>query len=178
MSRFNISVSAVVMAALAICAAPASADEVDPCAHFTWNVSHETGVMKQTPQSVKAAVTPGSKSPLLQVEKLYELKLTGQEAVTYAVTPAKPAHADKPQGGMARFQVPKAGVYRISISSGHWIDVLDGTQFVKSRDFQASHGCARPRKIVEFDLPGGRDLILQLSGFPDATVMVAITAVS
>jgi hypothetical protein len=72
----------------------------------------------------------------------------------------------------------QAGRYRVSISSDHWIDVLDGTQLMSSRDFQGQHGCQRPHKIVEFDLPADRDLTLQFSGSTDAHVIVAITAVS
>jgi hypothetical protein len=69
-------------------------------------------------------------------------------------------------------------VYRISITSGHWIDVIEGDQFVKSKDFQGSRGCARPHKIVEFDLAGQKDLLLQLSGSTDASVTLAITPVA
>jgi hypothetical protein len=48
---------------------------------------------------------------------------------------------------------------------------------VPSVDFQGHVGCERPSKIVEFDLPAGRDLTLQFSGSNDAEVFVAITAV-
>jgi hypothetical protein len=77
-----------------------------------------------------------------------------------------------------RFRVEKAGRYRVSISSGHWIDIVDGTQLVSSRDFQGQRGCERPHKIVEYELPAGRNLTLQFSGSTDAQVIVAITAVN
>jgi hypothetical protein len=66
----------------------------------------------------------------------------------------------------------------VSITSGHWIDVVDGAQAVKSKDFQGSRGCERPHKIVLFELPGERDLVLQLSGAADSPVLVAITPVA
>lgn len=166
------------LAALALLgAAPLSADEVDGC-HFVWDVSHELAVMKQTPQAVMAAVKSGPDAPLLQVDKLYDLKLSGQSGVTYAVKPAKPTLNDSIQGGVARFRLDKAGTYRISITTGHWIDVVDGSQVIKSRDFTGARGCARPRKIVEYDLPAGKDLTLQLSGSSDASVLLTITPVS
>jgi hypothetical protein len=65
----------------------------------------------------------------------------------------------------------------VSITSGHWIDVVDGVQAVPSVDFQGHVGCKRPSKIVEFDLPAKRELTLQFSGSSDAEVLVAITAV-
>jgi hypothetical protein len=37
---------------------PALADEGDGCSHFSWDVSHELQVMKQTAASVTAAITP------------------------------------------------------------------------------------------------------------------------
>jgi hypothetical protein len=65
----------------------------------------------------------------------------------------------------------------VAITSGHWIDVADGDKLLKSHDFQGARGCERPRKIVEYDLPAGRELTLQLSGASDATVILAVTAV-
>lgn len=166
-----------VAAALILCGAPAFADEVDGCAHFVWDVGHELAVMKQRPQAVTAGIKAGSEAPLLQLDKLYDLKLSGQGGVSYAAKPAKPTLNDSVQGGIARFHTDEAGAYRVSITSGHWIDVVDGTQVIKSRDFTGARGCERPRKIVEFELPAGKELTLQLSGSTDAAVMLAITPV-
>jgi hypothetical protein len=158
--------------------APTLADETEGCSHFTWDVSHELAVMKQAPKSVTAATKAGAGAPLLQLDTLYELKLAPQSGVTYSAKPAKPTLNDSAQGGLVRFHIEQPGVYRISITSGHWIDVIEGDQFVKSKDFQGSRGCARPHKIVEFDLPGHKDLLLQLSGSTDASVTLAITPVA
>ncbi len=59
--------------------------------------------------------------------------------------------------------------------AGHWIDVVDGEQLVKSKDFSGSRECARPHKIVEFELPANKDLVLQFSGATDSAVTTAIT---
>jgi hypothetical protein len=168
----------LITAASAACVAPAVADEVEGCSHFTWDVSHELAVMKQTPKPITAATKPGSETPLLQVDTLYELKLAPQGAVTYSAKPAKPTLDDSAQGGLVRFHVEQPGLYRISITSGHWIDVIEGEQFIKSKDFQGSRGCARPHKIVEFDLPAHKDFVLQFSGSTDPSVTLAITPVA
>jgi hypothetical protein len=155
----------------------AIAADADPCTRFTWDVSHELAVMKQTPQTLTAAGKPGKDVPQLQLDKLYEIKLASQSAVTLALTPGKPTLPDNAHAGLAKFQTGKAGRYRISITSGHWIDVIDGKQLIRSRDFQGARGCERPRKIVAYDLPAGRELTLQLSGSSDAVVILSVTAV-
>jgi hypothetical protein len=167
--------TAAAIAVLAFIPAVQAAD-ADPCTRFTWDVTRELAVMKQTPESVTAGVKAGTKVPTLSPGKLYELKLSDQSTVTFVAKPAKPTLPDGAQGGLAQFRVSKAGKYRVAMTSGHWIDVVAGTEMIKSRDFQGARGCERPRKIVEYQLPAGRDLTLQLSGAPDATVIISITA--
>jgi molybdate transport system substrate-binding protein len=155
-----------------------STADADPCTRFTWDVSRERAVMKQTPRAVVAAVKAGADVPQIEPAKPYEVKLADQSAVTFVAKPGKAALADGAHAGLVRFRVARAGRYRVAISSKHWIDIVDGTMLVSSRDFQGQHGCERPHKIVEYELPAGRDLILQFSGSTDAQVIVAITAVS
>ena len=156
----------------------ANAADTDPCTGFTWDVSRERAVMKQTPRAVSGAVRPGADVPKIEPEKLYEVKLADQSAVTFVAKPGKAALTDGAHAGLVRFRVEKSGRYRISITSEHWIDVIEGTQLESSRDFQGQRGCERPHKIVEYELPAGRDLTLQFSGSTGARVIVAITAVS
>ncbi len=155
-----------------------STADADPCTRFTWDVSRERAVMKQTPRAVAGAVRPGADVPQIEPEKLYEVKLADQSTVTFVAKPGKAALTDGAHAGLVRFRVEKAGRYRVSITSRHWIDVVEGTRVVSSRDFQGQRGCERPHKIVEYELPAGRDLTLQFSGSTDAQVIVAITAVS
>jgi hypothetical protein len=166
---------ASMLLSIAIGHAAVAAD--DPCTHFTWDVTHELAVMKQSPQTIAVGVKPGAEVPQLATEKLYDIQLAPQNTVVFAVKPAKPALDDGAQAGLLRFKTSKAQRYRVSITSGHWIDVIDGQQTLRSRDFQGQRGCERPRKIVEYDLPPERELILQFSGSTDAKVLLAITAV-
>jgi hypothetical protein len=155
----------------------AGAADVDPCTRFKWDVSREMAVMNQTAQAITAALKPGVDVPQLMIGTLYTLKLADQNAVTFVAKPAK-SHSDvEARAGLVRFRVEQAGRYRISITSGHWLDVIDGGQAVKAIDFQGHVGCERPRKIVEYELPAARVLTLQLSGSADAQVVMAITAV-
>jgi hypothetical protein len=175
-NKMSLKLPALLVAGL-LCHAAMAAD-VDPCTKFTWDVSHELAVMKQTPQPVAAAAKPGKDVPQLQIDKLYEIKLTNQSGVTFVLTPGKPTLPDNAQAGLARFHTDKAGRYRVAITSGHWLDIVDGKQLIRSRDFQGARGCERPHKIVEYDLPAGRELTLQLSGSSDAAVVLSVTAVA
>jgi hypothetical protein len=178
MARFNSLSFALVIVLMALPFADAGAADADPCAHFKWDVSRELAVMRKTPQSITAALKPGADVPQLKVGVLYALTLADQSGVTFVAQPAK-SHSDRAaRAGLARFRVDAAGHYRISITSGHWLDVIDAGQAVNSLDFQGHTGCERPRKIVEYELPEGRDLTLQLSGSADAQVLIAITAVA
>jgi len=161
----------------ALDAGAVSAADTDPCAQFTWDVSHERSVMKEAPRIVAAAIKPGADVPQIQLEEPYEVKLSDQSTVTYAANPGKATLANGAHAGLVRFRVEKAGKYRVSITSAHWIDIVDATQLVSSKDFQGQQGCDRPHKVVEYELPAGRDLTLQFSGSTDAEVIVAITAV-
>jgi hypothetical protein len=163
---------------IAMAGQAASAADTDPCTRFTWDVSHVVALMKQTPRAVVATVKSSAHVPQIEPEKLYEVKLAGQSGVTFVAKPSKPTLNDDTHAGLVRFRVEKAGRYRVAITSGHWIDIVDGTQLVSSRDFQGQRGCERPHKIVEYELPAGRELTLQFSGSTDAQMIVAITAVS
>jgi hypothetical protein len=156
----------------------ALAAEVDGCTKFTWDVTHELAVFKGVPKPVAAGTKAGKEAPQLKLDQVYELKLANQTGVTFALQPGKPTLPDNAQAGVFRFHTEKAGRYRVGITSGHWIDVVDGDKLIKSRDFQGARGCERPHKIVEYELPANSDLTLQLSGATDVTVIVAVTAVA
>jgi hypothetical protein len=68
--------------------------------------------------------------------------------------------------------------HRISLSTRHWVDVVDGSTLLESRDFQGAGGCERPHKVVEFDLPANRSLTLQVSRAPDVAIAIAVTRAS
>jgi hypothetical protein len=134
--------------------------------------------MKQSPQVLAAAATPDANIPQLQLDKLYELRLTKQSAVKFVVPPARAATGDDARAGLVQFRSMEAGRYRISLSTRHWADVVDGTLLIESHDFQGAGGCERPHKVVEFDLPANRSLTLQFSRAPNSAVAIAVTRAS
>lgn len=151
--------------------------ESESCAHFKWDVSHERSLMLQEPQPIDAAASPAVKLAHLQLDTLYELRLAPQSTVKFALPPGKDRAGDDTHGGLVSFRVGTAATYRISISTGHWVDVVDGKRLIEATEYSGQHDCDRPHKVVQFELPAGRDLILQLSGSDSGSVLLAISPV-
>jgi hypothetical protein len=68
----------------------------------------------------------------------------------------------------------KPGVYRLSMSSGAWVDVLDGGAYLHPIAFSSAKDCEGARKSVKFDLPA-RPLALQFSGVPGERISVIVS---
>jgi hypothetical protein len=68
----------------------------------------------------------------------------------------------------------KPGVYRLTMSSGAWVDVLDGGSYLHPIGFSGAKDCEGARKSVKFDLPS-RPLALQLSGVPRDQISVIVS---
>jgi len=144
------------------------------CGSFTTDVSRELAVMRQPPIAMTAASSVSDSAPRLSPGKHYAVSLVAQRQVRFAAKPGQATRADNPRGGVFRFEVEKPGIYRVSITSRHWIDVLDGGTVIASVNHHGP-GCDLLHKIVEFDLAAGRPFTLQLSGRDDAIVGLAIT---
>jgi len=146
------------------------------CDAYTWDVSHELDVLSKPAISLNAGSNMKTIAPV-DLDKRYAVKLVPQSSVKFAAKVSKPALDDGAQGGMVSFRTGKAGKYRVSLTTGHWLDVVDGGNLVVSRDFQGQRGCEKVHKVVEFELTGNHDFVLQLSGGTAASVGLAITQV-
>jgi hypothetical protein len=166
--------AAVACGAVATAMASSAALAADPCEGFTWNVAHERALFAGAPMAVSAATAAGP-APSLAVDKLYEITLTPQDKVSFAMAPAKKALADGAFAGMVTLHIPTPGKYRVSMSEGFWIDVIADGKFAATDDFTGAHECHAPRKIVQYSLPAG-NLTLQFSNTNSATVRVTVTA--
>jgi hypothetical protein len=163
----------IVLAAALAAAAPVLADE--SCVDFKWDVMHERDLFAGTATPLAAATDPKS-APVLSLNHLYELKLSKQEQVSFAVTPGKQSPHDGSYGGLVSFKIPASGSYRVAIDMPFWIDVVADGALVAATDFQGQHGCSAPHKIVQFDLLGTRPFFLQLSNAAPESVRLTITA--
>jgi len=158
-------------------ARPAFAD--DECAGFKWDVSKERALFAGAATSLTAGHDAKS-APVVVPGRLYKVRLAPEDQVTLAPAAAKAGAANQipaagAYAGIATLKIPLAGSYRVAIDGPFWIDVVsDGTP-IAAQDFQGQHGCTAPRKIVEFQLPGPRRFVLQLSNAALETVLLTIT---
>jgi hypothetical protein len=118
---------------------------------------------------VTAGTTPRT-APVLSLGRGADVTLAPGFAPV--VVPAKAAQPGTP-GGLAMFQVARAGTYRVALGAPAWIEVVRQSRALPS----VAHGhgpmCTGIRKIVDFRLRPGR-YVLQLTGAPAATVPVLI----
>jgi hypothetical protein len=146
----------------------------DPCGAFKWNVTEERAVFAQKAQSA-AAGRERSSAPAVKTKTLYDLALAPQDSVKFVLAPEKKALPDGAFAGVLHFRVPSAGAYRVALNQGMWVDVVGHQQLIEATDFTGAHDCSAPRKIVQYNLPAGEDLVLQLSGAAKDHVLVAVT---
>jgi hypothetical protein len=176
--------AAILSSACALCIAiplaaqPAGQHTDGGCDTFTWNLSREFAALK-TPAKLLAASADPKVNPVRLVEGQHvAVTLVPQNSVSFAAAPGRERRSEHPTGGLLFFKSGQAGRYRIALSSRHWVDVLDGGKIIESRSHEGRNGCTLPHKVVEFELPANRDLVLQLSGDSAATADVVVTAVA
>ncbi len=151
---------AVGFLAVALAAAPglAQAQEGTGCDGFKWPLEVERAALIRTD---KPSLANGGALPLNVATTLELQPLAG------AGLPKPPERAPKSANAFAgHFSLAapaKAGIYRITISSGGWVDVLDGDTYLHPKAFSGATGCDGVRKSVKFDLPP-RPLAVQFSG--------------
>lgn len=168
---------ALVLAAPLPAHKPESAPAAAGCSGFTRNLTRELAALKSP-----ATLMESSTDPKVDPERLAEgqhvaATLTPQGSVRFAAPPGRGRKAENATAGLFFFKSGNAGRYRISITSRHWIDVLDAGKTIASLSHEGRSGCELLHKVVEFELPGNRDLVIQLSGDNAATVDLVITAV-
>ncbi|KTT71414.1 hypothetical protein [Sphingomonas endophytica] len=125
--------------------------------------------------SVRMPLDAGSSTrnaPVLVIGRAAELRLTAGERLTPAVAPAHVPEAGT-GGGLALFQVARAGTYRIALGQPAWIEVVRAGKALPAAAHGHGPACTGIRKMVDYRLSPGR-YVLQLTGTNAATVPVMI----
>lgn len=166
---------AILTLSAATCAASliAAANADEACTGFKWDVSKEHALFVGNAVKISAGRELGS-AAVLRTDTLYELDLTPQTDVNFAIAPGKKMLTDGAFAGIASFKVALSGTYRVSVDVPFWIDVVDAGKLVATKDFGGQQGCL-PHKVVEYDLNASQPLILQLSAASKQTVHLTIT---
>ena len=167
-----------VLAAQGFAAPLPALDAAEGCTAFTWNLTREFAAMKSPASLLAASADPKINPVRLKEGQHVTATLSPQGSITFAAPPAHQRKADNATAGLLFFRSGAAGHYRISLTSHHWIDVLDGGKPIDSLSHEGHGGCEAIHKVVEFELPANRELVIQLSGDDAATVGVVITAVA
>ena len=120
--------------------------------------------------AIKAASTPADAArATLVVGKKYSVTLAPAKDVRMAVeTPDAdpPPNAHK---GLLSVRVPSEGLYWVAVTSGLWIDIVEGSAVLESTDHGPGPQCASIAKSVQFMLKAGNATI-QLSDNRGAAV--------
>lgn len=146
----------------------------DACTGFKWDVSRERALFATVPAPL-AAAADGKAPPSVEPQRLYRLQLAPVAHISFPVAPGRAPSAGT-YGGVLRLTLPSSGLYRIAVDAPLWLDVVGEGRLLAPTDYEGQHSCNAPRKIVEFDLPGARSWLLQLSGAAQAGVGLVIVS--
>jgi hypothetical protein len=157
--------------AVALIAAPglAQAQEGSGCNGFKWPLDRERAAL------VRADKPSLPNGGALAYDVATTLKLQPLSGAGLPKVPERPPRSTDSFAG--HFAVPapaNPGVYRVTISSESWIDVLDGGAYLHPIAFTGARDCDGARKSVKFDLPA-RPLTLQFSGVPKDQISVIVS---
>jgi hypothetical protein len=144
------------------------------CETYTWSLSREFAALDAPGKSIVASDDEGRKR-WIATGRHYAASLRPQPEVKFATKPGRARNPENAAAGLLHFRSGKAGRYRISLSSHHWIDVVHHGKPVDSIAHEGRSGCARLHKVVEFDLPARRAITIQLSGGDRKNVSVVVT---
>ena len=139
-------------------ALPAFAQEPVGCDKFKWSLDNERALL-----SNPSAVASGTElKQALSTAVLLKLVPMGD-----AKLPTPPSRVAKSADAYAGFvHVPgvlKAGTYRVTLSAGAWVDVVQDGQTLNASEFSGATGCSGVRKSVKFVLSTS-PLVLEISG--------------
>jgi hypothetical protein len=147
------------------------------CSGFGWDMSRELALFAHTGKAVTAAPN-ATAAPRVDADVLYTVTLAPRASVAFAHPPGKTV-GDGAVGtaGLVAFRPAQAGLYHITLDAGMWVDVVNAGQLVDSNGFRGRQPCGPIHKSVEWSLPAGMDLIVQISGPATEPVRMTITSV-
>jgi len=144
------------------------------CSAFAWNMSQEFKLWNAPPTAARSSAEV-SAAPTIPVSQRVDLALLPHPQVRFVTPPETDRGGPNKYSGLAVFKVDRSGLYRISASSGLWIDVVADGKRVPSSAFEMQTECKSVFKSVAYTLPADTRLIVQLNGSATPTTTIAIT---
>jgi hypothetical protein len=149
-------------------AASAFAQEPVGCDKFKWPLDHERALLANP-----ARMTSGDE--VLQPLAAVKVTLVPFADAHLPMAPERALESPTSYAGYVRVSsLPNAGMYRITLSEGAWIDVVQAGQPVKSRAHSGAKGCEGIRKSVKFELTAA-PFIIELSGTAAPSIALVVT---
>jgi hypothetical protein len=162
--------SSLVVASL-LCATGAFAAEPSGCDKFAWPLTAEQqllGEAQRAPTGVDLDRGAG---------KAVELGLVPLAEAGLPMAPERASQKTPVLAGYLRFG-KSSGTrrYKVSLSEGAWIDLVQDGHYLKPTAFTGATDCPHIRKSVKFEI-GPSPFALQLSGAPASSIAVVVTPV-
>jgi hypothetical protein len=163
----------LVTTVLAVCivTAPALAQEPVGCDKFKWPLDKERATLN------------GTDLPKFASGDRVSFPIPWAAIVTLvpfadARLPVAPERAPQSPTSFAGFvqapAPPRAGSYKITLSSEGWVDAVQDGHIVKSTDFSGATGCEGIRKSVKFNL-SAQPLTIELSSVPAKEIGIVVS---
>jgi len=152
-------------------AAPALAQELVGCDKFNWPLERERTMLANP-----TVVVSGSdvRQPLAAAMLVTLVPFADADL---PLAPERTPKSPDSYAGFVRISaLPKPGTYRITLSQGAWIDVIQDGAAVKATAHSGASGCDGVRKSVKFELGGG-PIIIELSGTTAHAVALVVTRI-
>ena len=150
-------------------ATPAFAQEPVGCDKFKWPLERERALLA----NALPVASGGDVSQPLEVAVI--VTLTPFADAKLPMEPSRAPKSASSYAGFVRFPaVPKAGTYRVTVSKGAWIDVIQDGHNVKSGAFSGATGCDSVAKSVKFELATA-PFVIELSGAAAQAIGVVVT---
>lgn len=145
-----------------------AAEEPSGCDKFKWPIERERAALTAPD---RARLASGSEQPALPASAI----TLGLVAPADAKLPTPPERAPKDGtfAGFTSIKTAKAGLYTISLSTGAWVDVVQGGHVLKPAAFSGATDCEGIRKTMKYQL-SAQPFVLQVSGARDNSLSIAI----
>jgi hypothetical protein len=148
---------------------PAIAAEPSGCDKFAWPLTNEQRLLGE------AQAAPEAGELDRDAGKAVTVKLAPLAEAGLPMAPERKPKDSASLAGYLQFGKAVAGhLYKVSLSEGVWIDLIQDGHYLKPTAFTGATDCPHIRKSVKFEI-GPAPFTLQLSGVPSTGIAVVIT---
>ncbi len=150
--------------------------EHNECEHLPSNLAAVVSAMAQPGAKVDALAARGPMAALMPAAERFDITLHPAERVSLLAKPTEGPEAAASFAGLVPISVPRDGVYRISVSTHLWLEVLDGDAKLQRVRVEPRLHCGAVQKSLGFAMKTGVTYWFQLSGAKSQEVQLMITA--